>query len=299
MPFSLRRSFPTAATVFWAAALEWSPVTPTHAPHPQTDSGPGASSAPRALTVDLWHTLVYLEPEAEEAYVEQQVASAVESLMEGRPNGAAAVAAPHELARIAQEVAAHAAEQARSGESIPLVAQITEAARRADRQVDPARYVRRISELVGATAFQIAPGAIDVLRALRQDGWRVGVVSNTVGEPGAAFRPIAKRLGLDAVVETWVFSDEHPWTKPHPAIFQEALRRLATGPESAVHVGDSWFDIAGAQQAGLRAALLYTGLQRYGTRYQSHLGSPRRLEPVPAYRFARWEELPGLLAALG
>ncbi len=274
-------------------------MTPAPASLPEGTSPPGLRQEPRALTVDLWHTLVYLEPDAEEAYVEQQLAAAVESLKEGRPSGAAAVEGPPELARIAQEVAAHAAEQARSGESIPLAAQIAEAGRRAGCRLEPERYVRRISELVARTAFQIAPGAIDVLRALRQDGWRVGVVSNTVGEPGAAFRPIAERLGLDAVIETWVFSDEHPWTKPHPAIFQEALRRLATGPESAVHVGDSWFDIAGAQQAGLRAALLYTGLQRYGTRYQSHLGSPRRLEPVPAYRFARWEELPGLLAALG
>jgi HAD superfamily hydrolase (TIGR01509 family) len=195
-------------------------------------------------------------------------------------------------------VALYAAERAREGESLSLARQIEEAGRRAGRRVDPGRYVDRIADLVARTDYRIAPAAVQVLGRLRTEGWRIGVLSNTVGEPGAALRPVAERLGLGGVVQSWVFSDQHPWTKPHPAIFHAALAQLGARPETTVHIGDSWFDIVGARQAGLRAAVLFTGLQRYGTRYQIHLGSPKRAEPEAEYRFARWEELPALLERL-
>ena len=106
------------------------------------------------------------------------------------------------------------------------------------------------------------------------------MISNTIGEPGATLRPILTSMGFDEVVEEYLFSDELPWTKPDPAIFLEALRRLGSDPSHAVHVGDGWPDIEGPKRTGMKAGILYTGLQTYGAEYQRLFlppdGPPRR-----------------------
>jgi putative hydrolase of the HAD superfamily len=46
--------------------------------------------------------------------------------------------------------------------------------------------------------------------------------------------------------------------KPHPSIFETALRRLDVAAARAVMVGDSFtHDIAGAQGAGMRGVLVH------------------------------------------
>lgn len=51
--------------------------------------------------------------------------------------------------------------------------------------------------------------------------------------------------------------------KPHPAMFGEALRRLRTPPENTLMVGDRLeTDILGAKAAGLKTALVLTGVSR-------------------------------------
>ena len=45
--------------------------------------------------------------------------------------------------------------------------------------------------------------------------------------------------------------------KPHPSIFQEALRRAAVSPGESVMVGDSFrHDIEGARRLGMRGVLV-------------------------------------------
>jgi len=260
------------------------------------DDGPGRS--PRLLSLDLWHTLVYLEPEAEEAYMRAQVDLAT-TVLAAAPRAATTSADEGpDYRTVFEDVYARAVAASQHGRSVSPALQIEEAGARCGRVPDPQVYLDGLRDLVGRTRFRPAPGAFDVLRGLRQDGWTTAVVSNTVGEPGAALRPVLDQMGVNRLVDAFVFSDEGPWTKPAPEIFREALARLGVGPEQTVHVGDGWVDIEGARRAGLRAGVLYTGLQRYGARYRQLFLPEGWSEPTTAYRFASWPELPGLLGQI-
>jgi HAD superfamily hydrolase (TIGR01509 family) len=202
------------------------------------------------------------------------------------------------LRRAFEAVYADAVAASQEGRSVSPALQIEQAGARTGRVPDPDAYLRGLHDLVSRTPFRPAPGAFDVLERLRRDGWETAVVSNTVGEPGATLRPVLQRMGLEPLVDAFVFSDEGPWTKPAPEIFREATDRLGVVPSRTVHVGDGWVDIEGARRAGLRAGVLYTGLQRYGARYRSLFLPEGWSDPATPYRFSNWGELPALLARL-
>ncbi len=251
-------------------------------------------AAPSAVTLDLWHTLVYLTPEAEEAYMDAQMDLAAGVLDGASPVPGAAVRSRAELRAIFEQVYAQAVAAAQKGESVTPSAQLVQAAERGGRRARPEPYVEGLRRLVAVAPFRVAPDAVASVRALRERGWRTAVISNTIGEPGDALRPILRSMGFDSLVEEYCFSDELPWTKPDPAIFREALRRLGVDPANAVHVGDGWSDVEGARRAGMRAGALYTGLQTYGARYQALFLPPGWASPRRDYRIERLDELPAL-----
>lgn len=232
-----------------------------------------------AVTFDLWHTLVYLAPDAEEGYMRHQVDEAVAVLEASDVADGSTRAPPPELRTAFEREYASAVDAAGEGRSVPPAEQLTRAAVSVGRVPHPDRYLAALERTLRSTAFRIAPGAIAALSELRDAGYTVGVISNTVGEPGRYLRPVLRRMGFDECVETWTFSDELPWAKPAPEIFRKALEGLGSDPSDAVHVGDGWSDIEGARRAGLRGAILFTGLQDYGERYRALFLPPGWAEP--------------------
>ena len=89
--------------------------------------------------------------------------------------------------------------------------------------------------------------------ALREQGIKVGVLSNTVW-PRAWHRGFFERDGVLDLVDGDVYSSEIPWTKPAPEAFRAAMDAVgATDPSRCVYVGDRLFDdVWGAQSAGMR-----------------------------------------------
>jgi len=221
-----------------------------------------------AVTLDLWHTLVHLTPEDEEAYMVHQIALGQEVLRSSPPLPGAPPLSDAELGRAFERAYDGAVAESAEGRTVTPSEQLVRAAREAGRNADPREYLARLKADVEITPFRLAPGALELLRELRSGGYRVGVISNTIGEPGAFLRPILTTLGLDRYVETYVFSDERPWTKPSPEIFRFALDQLKERPEDAVHVGDGWADLEGARRAHYRGTVLFTGLRSYGDRYR-------------------------------
>ena len=91
------------------------------------------------------------------------------------------------------------------------------------------------------------------MRALRQAGYRLAVVSNW--EPSLS--QTLERLGIRHYFETIITSAVEGIWKPDPEIFRRALERLAVRADAAVSVGDHLErDVACARQAGLHAVLL-------------------------------------------
>ncbi|WP_240341193.1 HAD family hydrolase [Nocardioides sp. SYSU D00038] len=90
--------------------------------------------------------------------------------------------------------------------------------------------------------------------ALRADGIKIGVLSNTIW-PRSYHEGIFDRDGVRDLIDGDVYTSEVPWTKPSPHAFRAAMDAVgATDPARCVYVGDRLFDdVWGAQNAGMRA----------------------------------------------
>jgi HAD superfamily hydrolase (TIGR01509 family) len=97
------------------------------------------------------------------------------------------------------------------------------------------------------------PGALETLADLHEQGYRIGLISNTIWPAELHMEDLAE-LGLLAHLDHMDFSGELGYWKPNPRIFLHALSKLGVAPEDAVFVGDNPHeDLLGAQRVGMRA----------------------------------------------
>jgi len=96
-------------------------------------------------------------------------------------------------------------------------------------------------------------GAVQTVRALKDAGHRLGVVSNAEGRVAIDLAGAGYAGLFETIVDSHVVGVE----KPDPAIFRIALERMNAVPETTVFLGDvPSVDVAGARAAGLIAVLL-------------------------------------------
>lgn len=99
----------------------------------------------------------------------------------------------------------------------------------------------------------VEPGTAEALQTLRDDGLRLGVISNADGRMEA----VLEEVGLRPFFEFVVDSERVGVEKPDPRIFREGCRLLDLPPEACLYVGDLYpVDYVGATGAGLQAVLL-------------------------------------------
>jgi putative hydrolase of the HAD superfamily len=111
---------------------------------------------------------------------------------------------------------------------------------------DPALHDALYDRHMTPAAWAPYPDAADVLRALRERGIRVGVVSNI----GWDLRPVFREHGLDAYVDTYVLSYEHGIQKPDARLFATACAALDADPKDVLMVGDDRRADGGAAALG-------------------------------------------------
>jgi len=100
-------------------------------------------------------------------------------------------------------------------------------------------------------AERCVPGSVALLERLREDGVKIGIVTNSTASEQI---PKLQRMGIDHLIDVLMISSEAGVIKPDPLIFKMALDQLECCVEEVVMVGDGWSaDIAGAQAAGIRA----------------------------------------------
>jgi HAD superfamily hydrolase (TIGR01549 family) len=103
--------------------------------------------------------------------------------------------------------------------------------------------------------LKVAPvaDAADVLSAVAATGVAVGIISDTALATGRHLRTYLDAYGIFQHVTFAAFSDEVGVYKPDPAIFAAALDGLGIGdPATAAHVGDlKRTDVAGARAMGM------------------------------------------------
>jgi putative hydrolase of the HAD superfamily len=93
----------------------------------------------------------------------------------------------------------------------------------------------------------------DVLRTLHASGLKIGLISNS----HRCLASFQTHFDLQGLFAATVSSLEHGYMKPHPSIFQAALRSAGVNACDAVMVGDSLMhDVDGARRLGMRGVLV-------------------------------------------
>jgi len=97
--------------------------------------------------------------------------------------------------------------------------------------------------------LELFPGAIDLLRSLRERGVKLGLVTNGFSE---THREKIELLRLGPMFDAIFIADEVGMVKPDPLLFAHACVKLQSAPARSAMVGDRYDrDIRGAAQAGL------------------------------------------------
>jgi putative hydrolase of the HAD superfamily len=108
-------------------------------------------------------------------------------------------------------------------------------------------------EWAGCHHFELYDDVPATLREIAARGIRLGLISNS----HRCLASFGSHFELDGLISAAVSSSEHGYMKPHPSIFDAALRLLDVRAEDAVMVGDSLrHDIEGAVQVGMRGVLV-------------------------------------------
>ena len=116
-------------------------------------------------------------------------------------------------------------------------------------------YVAKADEvMLASTSF--LPGAVTVLRTLRDAGVRVGVVTTKYRY---RVEQALERDGLRELVEVIVGFDDVPRPKPAPDGLLIAARSLGIPAGDCVYVGDSEVDAMAAEAAGVPFVAVLSG----------------------------------------
>ena len=98
---------------------------------------------------------------------------------------------------------------------------------------------------------QILPGTYETLQRIGGE-WPIAVISNADGRIVHVLRRCGIADCFRNITDSGVVGSE----KPHPAIFEAALREMQAKPSESVYVGDMYsIDYLGARNAGMEAVL--------------------------------------------
>ncbi|MEV4338976.1 HAD family hydrolase [Streptomyces sp. NPDC049590] len=100
------------------------------------------------------------------------------------------------------------------------------------------------------------PGAGELLRRLRGDGWTVVLATSASGAELGALR---RAIGADDAITATASSDDVQQGKPAPEPVEHALELAGVPASRAVFVGDTVWDMRAGSKAGVRCVGLLCG----------------------------------------
>jgi FMN phosphatase YigB (HAD superfamily) len=207
----------------------------------------------RALTFDVWHTLLQDDPDRPLELVHSEAVERV-----ARHAGAGVPL--DTIRRVYRD--AHARYMRGWESGVPFTAeQAAERCASALAEIEPS-----LGRCAGSLrdAFLDAPcregmvpvpGAVDAVRRLEAAGLTLGLISDVGLVPSPAIVARLERAGIGRCFTAAVFSDEIGAYKPDGRLFEAARERLGgIAAAEVAHVGDvRRTDVAGAAGAGMRA----------------------------------------------
>lgn len=117
-----------------------------------------------------------------------------------------------------------------------------------------AAFIAHYKASTGLTT--VFPGALDMLVALKAEGYKIGLCTNKPGVPLAA---VLEVLDLARWFNVIIAGDTLPVRKPDPAPLRMAFDRM--GATKGLYVGDSDVDAETAQRAGVPFAFFTEGIR--------------------------------------
>jgi len=109
--------------------------------------------------------------------------------------------------------------------------------------------------------------ALPALQALKQRGFRLGIVSNGADDENTY--TLIDKANVRSYFEYIISSAAFGKRKPHPGIFHAALDHFQVPPEQAVMIGDTFdADIVGARQVGMNSIWVTRRVQKTVTRHE-------------------------------
>ena len=100
------------------------------------------------------------------------------------------------------------------------------------------------------------PGAMQAVKTLSQDGYKVAICTN---KPEYLARILLERLGILHDFGSLIGADTLPTRKPDPAPLREAARRAGGNPARCLLVGDTATDLNTSRAAGVPSVLVSFG----------------------------------------
>ncbi len=138
-----------------------------------------------------------------------------------------------------------------------------------------------VEESVGGKSLSDAtleklPYLDEVLTELKNRGYKLGIITNTVTSREENVRASLRRIDVEKYFDIIVTSVDVGFNKPDERIFLVALKALDVKPEESVMVGNRISaDILGGNRMGMKT-ILYKWNERYENEVQSPMEQPTR-----------------------
>lgn len=130
----------------------------------------------------------------------------------------------------------------------------------------PAEWIGEAAQVYQTTICErgeMVNGARETLIALKEQGYKLGLLSNTMFE-GSVHVADLRRFDLDPYFDAMLFSADLNMWKPNAAPYNYLLDKLGSAATNAVFIGDSpHHDVAGGKGAGLHA-IYFRSSERFG-----------------------------------
>lgn len=92
------------------------------------------------------------------------------------------------------------------------------------------------------------PGALELIRALKKQGFRMAIASST---PAENIQLVTGSLGIADCFQVIVNGQDVTQGKPHPQVFLSAAQRLGIKPENCLVIEDAVVGVTAAKRAGM------------------------------------------------
>jgi FMN phosphatase YigB (HAD superfamily) len=214
----------------------------------------------RALSLDLWFTVLYYAPERDDQWREDRARLLGNSLRTRDGQRVDLITVKRAIDSVHSRLRTEQREPITLDpeELIPLYTQTLNA----ELTVPLTEFARLYSSVGLQEHPPIAnPEAVAIVKALTDRKIPVIAITNTARR-GSTWRDYLRdQVGLE--FRHVVSSCDCGAAKPDPAIFREAARRIGLASGEILHVGDSWeLDVEGALRAGF-GPMLYRGLWKF------------------------------------